>query len=263
MPHAKNPVDDSIVYFEDDGGEGVPVVFHGGVLDRVDDVRESGIARALPAAEFRSIFVDHRGLGSSAKPHDPSAYAMPLRVADAVAVLDELGIQRAHLVGMSWGGRLGFGIAAHAPTRVRSLVVGGQQPYEWPDSPLTRVIVRALATDADDTEAVVQAFESFWGVTFPEQQRARWVDNDPVALRAAVTTALSEGAITNDLTALHVPCLLFLGARDADFLDHARRAAAEIPNAELLVLDEADHYAAHATEDRVLLDTVLRTLRTN
>lgn len=262
MPHASNPIDGSMVYFEDGGGRGVPVVFHGGVLDRVDDVRESGIARAVPAGEFRAIFVDHRGLGRSTKPHDPSAYAMPLRVADAVAVLDELGIDRAHFVGMSWGGRLGFGIAAHAPTRVLSLVVGGQQPYEWPDSPLTRVVVEALAdSSADDTEALVHAFETFWGVTFPAERRARWVDNDRVALRAAVTTALAEGAVAYDLAAWSIPCLLFLGAADADFLDQAKRAVAEMPNAELLVLDEADHYAAHVTGDQVLLDAVLRTLR--
>jgi len=264
VPHARNRVDGSMIYFEDDGGDGIPVVFHGGVLDRVDDVRESGIARALPAEEFRAIFVDHRGLGRSAKPHNPSAYVMPVRVGDAVAVLDELGIERAHFVGMSWGGRLGFGIAAHAPTRVLSLVVGGQQPYEWPDSPLTRVVTQALAdSGTDDAEALVQAFEKFWGVTFPAERRARWVDNDPVALRAALATALSEGTIANDLAAWHVPCLIFLGAADADFLDQARRAAAEIPNAELLVLDDADHYAAHVTQDQVLVDAVLRTLRAN
>jgi pimeloyl-ACP methyl ester carboxylesterase len=101
MPHASNPVDGLKVYFEDDGG-GVPVVFHGGLLDEVADVRESGIAQGLPAGEFRPIYVDHRGLGRSDKPHDPAAYAMPLRVADATAVLDQLGIERPlrrHVVG--------------------------------------------------------------------------------------------------------------------------------------------------------------------
>jgi len=38
-----------------------------------------------------------------------------------------------------------------------------------------------------------------------------------------------------------------------------RRATAEIPNAELLVLEEADHYAAHITHDEILLNTVLGT----
>jgi hypothetical protein len=38
-----------------------------------------------------------------------------------------------------------------------------------------------------------------------------------------------------------VPCLIFIGSADADFLEGARRAPAEIPDAELLVLDAADH----------------------
>jgi hypothetical protein len=46
-----------------------------------------------------------------------------------------------------------------------------------------------------------------------------------------------------------------------DFLDGAHRAAEEIPNAELLLLAESDHYAAHVSQDEVLLDAALRVLR--
>jgi pimeloyl-ACP methyl ester carboxylesterase len=53
------------------------------------------------------------------------------RVGDAVAILDELGIERAHFVGSSWGARLGFALGEHAPERVLSLVVCGNQPYAW------------------------------------------------------------------------------------------------------------------------------------
>src|SRR5215211_9324328 len=92
MPFARNALDASWVYFEDEGDEGAAVVFHGGLLDSVDLVRASHLARALQELpeEFRLIYVDHRGLGRSDKPHDAEAYAMPLRAADAVAVLDEL-----------------------------------------------------------------------------------------------------------------------------------------------------------------------------
>jgi pimeloyl-ACP methyl ester carboxylesterase len=135
MPYGTNGRDGRRVYFEDDGGDGAPVVLHGGLLDSVADLRESAFAQALPSSGFRLVYVDHRGLGSSDKPHDPEAYAMPLRVADAVAVLDQLGIERAHFIGQSWGGRLGFGIGEHAPQRVRSLVIGGNQPYRGPTVP--------------------------------------------------------------------------------------------------------------------------------
>jgi pimeloyl-ACP methyl ester carboxylesterase len=117
VPYARNALDGSRVYFEDDRGDRAAVVFHGGILDSVDLVRASHIAQALQGLpdEFRLIYVDHRGLGRSDKPHDVEAYAILLRVADAVAVLDELGIERAHFIGNSWGGRLGFGIGTHAP----------------------------------------------------------------------------------------------------------------------------------------------------
>jgi pimeloyl-ACP methyl ester carboxylesterase len=130
MPYAKNTLDGSRVYFEDDGGNGAAVVLHGGLVDTVDLVRDANIAQALHElpGEFRLIYIDHRGVGRSDKPHEVAAYAMALRVADAVAVLDELGIVRAHFIGNSWGGRLGFGIGEHAPDRVLSLVIGGQQP---------------------------------------------------------------------------------------------------------------------------------------
>ena len=141
MPYARNVLDGRRVYFEDDGGDGTPVLILGGFLDPVELVRGSPIAQALEemAAEFRLVYVDHRGHGRSDTPHHARAYAMPLRVADAVAVLDELGIDRAHFVGISWGGRLLFGMGRHAPERIRSLVIIGQQPYPIdPDGPLAR-----------------------------------------------------------------------------------------------------------------------------
>ena len=62
-------------------------------------------------------------------------YALPTRVADATAVLDELGIDRAHVLGFSWGARLGFAIGEHAPARG-----GGSRP--WPRARSRRTSVR-------------------------------------------------------------------------------------------------------------------------
>ncbi|HEV8281953.1 MAG TPA: alpha/beta hydrolase [Candidatus Limnocylindrales bacterium] len=187
---------------------------------------------------------------------------MPIRVADAVAVLVELGVERAHFVGTSWGGRLCFGIGEHAAERTRSLVIGGQQPYAWPDSPLTRSVTQGLVrARTEGMEALVTALEEFWGVRFPETRRARWLGNDPAALDAAWRAALSEGTISDDLTSWRVPCLIFIGASDTDFLEQARDAAAEIPGAEFMSLVGLDHYGAHTDQDDPLLQAVLRTLR--
>jgi pimeloyl-ACP methyl ester carboxylesterase len=130
MPYATNARDAGRAYFEDDGGEGTPVVILGGFLDPIELVRNAPIARALRELtdEFRLIFVDHRGHGRSDKPHEAEAYAMPVRVADVAAVLDELEIDRAHLVGISWGGRLCFGLGQHAPSVFAPRTIG-QQPF--------------------------------------------------------------------------------------------------------------------------------------
>ena len=98
------------------------------------------------SGEFRLIFADHRGQGGSDKPRDASAYALATRVADAVAVLDVLGIERAHFLGSSWGARLGFALGEHAPERVLSLVLCGNQPYGWNlDSPTAHAVAAAIA----------------------------------------------------------------------------------------------------------------------
>jgi pimeloyl-ACP methyl ester carboxylesterase len=263
MPYAKNRHDGARVYFEDRGGDGAPVILYDGFADSVLDLREWMIVDALASEGFRVIFADHRGHGRSEKPHDPAAYAMPLRVADAVAILDELEIARAHFVGRSWGGRLCFGIGEHAAERVRSLVLGGNQPYAWPDSPLSRTVDHALAEAREQrsAEPLVRAFEACWSIEFRGPQRGRLLDNDPLALHAAWAAAMAEGAVSSDLERWDVPCLIFIGAADADFVEGARRAAAEIPDAELLVLDDANHYDAHMNQDETFIDATLRTLR--
>jgi pimeloyl-ACP methyl ester carboxylesterase len=175
------------------------------------------------------------------------------RVADVVAVLDALGIERAHYMGFSWGARLGFAIGEHAPERVRSLILSGNQPYEWPmDSPLAQGVVRAVAAGR---EGGMQAFLASWeasiGQPFDEATRAGILDNDPLALDAAFRSAAEEGAISRDLSAWRVPCLIYVGADDP-MHDGAARASAEIPNARFISLPGHTHFSADRVADELL-----------
>lgn len=253
MPTATNARDSATIYFEDDGGAGPPVVIMGGFLDTIPIVRTTSIPQALVRhGGFRLVFVDHRGHGRSDAPHDPAAYEMSLRVADVVAVLDHLGIDRAHIVGTSWGGRLAFGVGEHAPERVRSLVTVGQQPYEIdPDGPLARLVGEALR-DGDSIEPLVRAFESVTG-RYPDDLRSVYLASDPVAMRAAFSAAQHEGAVARDLSAWRVPCLICVAEDDADFADQARRAAEQIPDARFVVIPGTDHLGA----DTAAVDPVL------
>lgn len=263
MPFATNELDASQVYFEDDGGMGAPVVVLGGFLDTIDLVRDAPIVRAMrELPEFRLVFVDHRGHGRSAKPHEPEAYALPLRVADVVAVLDELGIERAGFLGISWGGRLTFGIGEHASDRARALVIIGQQPYAIaPDGPLTRIVGEALSASREEgIEALVRAFEAVVG-RYPDPVRSVYLASDAAAMRAAWTAAMAEGPVSADLGAWDVRCLICVAVDDVDFFEQAHRAADEIPNAEFVPIERSDHLGVDSAAAEPFLPAVLRTLR--
>jgi pimeloyl-ACP methyl ester carboxylesterase len=264
MPYSTNPIDGTRISFEDDGGAGAPVVIHGGFLDPMRLVRRSPLAVALGpfSDEFRTVFVDHRGHGGSDKPHEASAYAMPLRAADAISVLDALDIEAAHFVGLSWGARLGFGIGQHAPERVLSLVLIGQHPYAIdPNGPLTRLVGDALtAARTDGIQALVNAFESIVG-RYPDDVRAHYLACDAAAMRAAWTAALEEGVVATDLGRWTMRCLISVAGEDVDFFEQARRAAEEIPAAEFLSLEGEHHLGVDTARVDPLLPAVLRTLR--
>lgn len=266
MPYATNALDRRSIYYEDDGGPGVPVVLYGGILDSVELVRASHIAQALRAFpdEFRFVYADHRGLGRSDKPRDVAAYAMSLQAADVLAVLDALPVERAHLVGRSYGGRLAFGVGEHAPERVLSLVAGGQHPYAMnPEGPLARVVAGACdATRREGARAFVEALEEYWAIRFAEPERNEYLAQDGAALAAAAEAMLTQGAISEDLRRWRIACLIYMGAGDVDFVEQAKRAAGEIPNATLVTLDDLDHYGAHFEAERIT-PAVLRHLREN
>ncbi len=187
---------------------------------------------------------------------------MRLRVADVVAVLDELGVERAHVVGLSWGGRLAFGMGEHAPARVLSLVIVGQQPYGMdPDGPLARVVLGALeASREQGIEALVRAFEGVAG-RYPEPVRAAYLAADAAAMRAASAAVMSEGAVSGRLGEWRVRCLICVAADDVDFFDQAKQAADEIPNAEFVSLEGTDHLGVDTARVDAFFPAVLRTLR--
>ena len=77
---------------------------------------------ALAGRGFRVVVPDQRGFGASDKPTEVGAYAMPLLVGDALAVLDHLGVERAHVVGHDWGAAVAWALASLAPDRADHLV---------------------------------------------------------------------------------------------------------------------------------------------
>jgi pimeloyl-ACP methyl ester carboxylesterase len=262
MPYATNPIDGVRTNFEDSRRAAAPVLFYTGFADPLEVAKASPLAQAL-GREFRLIFVDHRGQGGSDKPRGARAYALATRVADAVAVLDALGIERAHFLGSSWGARLGFALGEHAPQRLLSLVLCGNQPYAWDlESPTAKAVAAAIAASKrEGMRGFVQTFETALGFRFPEPDRTWTLEkNDPAALEAAWQSVELEGAVSRDLARWRVPCLICAGEAD-EMHDDAKTAAEEIPGATFVSLAGHSHISAFYEADDLLLPHILELLR--
>jgi pimeloyl-ACP methyl ester carboxylesterase len=125
MPYANNR--GIRIHYEVEG-QGPPLVLQHGLSGYLDRWREFGQVEGLKN-DYQLVLVDARGHGDSDKPHHTEAYQLELMVGDVVAVLDDLGISKAHYFGYSMGGRIGLGIAKHAHERFHSLILGGASPY--------------------------------------------------------------------------------------------------------------------------------------
>ena len=110
-------VNDVQLYYESHGS-GAPLVVLGGLGL---DVSEMGKLTGPLAERFRVITVDNRGTGRSAKP--PGPYAIEQMAADVAGLMDRLQLPRAHLAGISLGGRIAMALALDWPERVDRLVL--------------------------------------------------------------------------------------------------------------------------------------------
>jgi len=107
------------------------------------------------AAHYRCILLDNRGTGRSDKPAGP--YTTHMLADDAAGLLEALGLQRAHVVGISMGGAVAQELALRHPQRVRSAVLVSTWPACEPyTAEVFRVLaaVRAVTTPAEFTRMV-------------------------------------------------------------------------------------------------------------
>jgi pimeloyl-ACP methyl ester carboxylesterase len=114
---------DGLVFETTDSGpaEGeVVVLLHGFPATRAS---WRDVVPRLEAAGLRCLVPLQRGYSPGARPRGRRAYRSTELVADVVALLDEAGVDRAHVVGHDWGGAVAWKLAAEHPDRVASLTV--------------------------------------------------------------------------------------------------------------------------------------------
>jgi pimeloyl-ACP methyl ester carboxylesterase len=225
-------------------GTGPPLVLQHGFLCSLDDWDELGYVATL-SEQYRLILIDARGHGRSDKPHDEASYTLDYRVGDVTSVLDAVKVERAHFWGYSMGGHLGFGMAQHAPHRVRRLVIGGAHPYARDMAGYRSSIQGLMAAGGGD--ATVTAFEAEAG-PLPEGLKGRLRKAD---LQAFLAAANDRPAMDDVLRTMIMPCCLYVGEADP-LLAAARSASEHIPHAQFFSVPGLSHWKAYEERSAVL-----------
>jgi pimeloyl-ACP methyl ester carboxylesterase len=253
MPEIRT--DDGVALHIEITGTGEPLLF---LHEFAGDHRSWEPQVRYFSVSYRCITYAARGYPPSEVPADPAAYSQDRAVADAIAVLDAVGGQRAHVVGLSMGGFATLHLLMRHPDRVRSAVVAGAGYGAHPDR---REAFRA------ESEKIADAFEAEGA-----SQVARWYAQGPARVQfqnknprgwAEFAAALAEHsaagaartmrgvqaarpslyALRDELAAITAPVLIVAGDEDEGCLEPALMLKRTIPSSGLVVLPQTGHTA--------------------
>ncbi|MFC4122149.1 alpha/beta fold hydrolase [Nonomuraea zeae] len=192
---------------------------------------------------FQTITFDYRGTGGSDKPDEP--YTTRGFAADALAVLDELGIGRAYVYGTSMGGRVAQWLAADRPERVEALVLGCTSPGGAHGIERSNDVRRSLAQP--DRQAAERAllelmYTPGWLAAHPGPYHTVGDPDMPAHARRRHLAASAGHDSWDALPAITAPTLVVHGTDDVfNPAANAPVLAERIPGAELRLIEGARH----------------------
>lgn len=207
------------------------------------------ILQRLPfQARYRCLLPDNRGVGRSGAP--AGAYDLEVMAADLVAVLDDAGVESAHVVGASMGGVLAQILAVRFPGRVRSLTLACSAcqhlPWrvelleEWAETAQARGM-RAFLEQNIRWVVGPRSVRRFWlglGVLSPLVIGAA---SGPFVAQVRAILAMDDG-LRAELRNIAVPTLVVVGSQDTlTPLGDSIEIAALIPGARLAVISGGAH----------------------
>jgi pimeloyl-ACP methyl ester carboxylesterase len=213
------------------------LLLHGFASNRDEGWKRTGWHQALGRRGFRVIAMDQRGHGESMKSHDPADYGRAALAADAIALLDYLGVGQPEVFGYSMGTRTALQIAIDAPQRVNNLILGGigGKLFE-PRPPSADGETIATAMSVEDPATLKNEFlKSF-------RQFADEQGEDRQAL-AAFSEAFSAPLDQDAMRRLDMPVLVVAGEGD-DLAGSPEALAKMFPLGHGVTLRGCDHFSA-------------------
>jgi pimeloyl-ACP methyl ester carboxylesterase len=205
---------------------------------------------------FRALAIDQRGFGDSDRPE--SGYGIPDMAADVVAFLDALAIERATLIGHSYGSFVARHVAYSKPARVTRLILIGTGFLAA--NPVVRDLQVALRNFPDPVPPeFARDFQASTAYRpLPAEFFERIVAESmklPARLWPVIIDRLLEYEDAEQLPKIAAPTLLLWGDRDALFTRAEQdRFIAAVAHAKLKVYGETGHCPNWETPERVATD---------
>ena len=243
---------DGVAFHVEVAGKGAPLL----LLHGFTGSGESW-ASLIPAfaRHFLTVAIDLLGHGRSDSPSDPRRYRIDRAAGDTLAVLDQLGLTRAAVLGYSMGGRLALFLAAHAPDRINALILESAAPgiLDPAERRARAVRDRALA-DSIERDGIT-AFVDRWERLPLFATQSRLAAAERAALRTQRLAQCPRGLANSlrgmgqgeqpplfeDLPALSMPVLVVVGAMDTAYCRLGGEITRAIPRARLVIVPGAGH----------------------
>ena len=240
-------------------GQGDPLLM---IMGFLSDARMWILQTVAFSPHYTCITFDNRGVGRSSSP--PGPYTMEQMAADAIAVLDDAEIERAHVLGISMGGAIAQHVALKVPERIRSLTLAATwcHPNQW----LERLVEMGKMASEFEREKFARSV-LLWLFT------PNMVINQPDVIATIEQLILAEppppDTFANQIAAVHAhdtreqlaqieaPTLV-MGAR-RDFMvppELAEIVAKSIPGSQFEMLDGGHAFSAENAQEfnRVILE---------
>ena len=242
MPLIK--VNDVNLYYELHGPEKADVVvLSNGIFM---STASWGFQVAVLKQHFRVLVYDCRGMWQSEHPAGP--YSLEQHAEDLAGLLKVLGIQKAHIAGISYGGEISMIFALKYPKMVRSLIVSSSVSQI---DPLLGAIGQSWAGAMQTRDAA-----TLFNVTLPYNFSENWIKENAAVLDASrkryeqmdftsvseLMAAFAKLNMTAELKNITAPTLVLVGEDDIlKSRKYSEIIASEISGAELIIIPHAGH----------------------
>ena len=251
MPYART--DDAVALYYEETGSGEPILF---IHEFAGDYRAWEPQMRHFGRNFRCIAYNARGYPPSDVPEDAQDYSQDRARLDALAVLDHLGIERAHVHGLSMGGFAALHFGLHHPDRALSLVVAGcgygaerdRQDMFRTETEATASIIEtaSVAAFADryaegPTRVQFQNKDPRGWAEFREQLAEHSLRGSANTMRGVQSRRPSIYDLEERMRELRVPTLVLTGDEDDPCLTPNVFMKRTIPSAALITLPNSGH----------------------